>query len=92
MCVSDVEYARKLEAKIQELREEIDRKDILLDSVTHANSEQVLTYPDLTQWLADNLPGASVHLLDGEVIIHTGLTVEMNGELMALEDIEEEGE
>ena len=46
--------------------------------------DAVLTYPDLAKWCADNLPGSSVHLLDGEVIIHTGLTVEMNGELMAL--------
>lgn len=51
--------------------------------------DQVLTYPDLTQWFADNLPGASAHLLDGEVIIHTGLTVEMNGELLPIEDLEE---
>lgn len=53
--------------------------------------DEVLTYPQLAQWCAIELGnGSSVHLLDGEVIIHTGLTVEMNGELMALEDIEEE--
>lgn len=52
--------------------------------------QQCETYPDLAQWCAGNLPGSSVHLLDGEVIIHTGLTVEMNGELLPIEDLGEE--
>lgn len=53
--------------------------------------DEVLTYTQLAQWCAIELGnGSSVHLLDGEVIIHTGLTVEMNGELMALSDEEEE--
>ena len=52
--------------------------------------DQVLTYPDLAEWCKVNLVGASVHLLDGEVIIHTGLTVEMNGELLPIEDLGEE--
>ncbi len=48
------------------------------------------TMPDLTAWAVGHIPTASLHLLDGEVIIHTGMTVEMNGELMPLSDVEEE--
>ena len=48
------------------------------------------TMPELTAWAVGHIPAASLHLLDGEVIIHTGMTVEMNGELMPLSDEEEE--
>ena len=33
----------------------------------------VETYADLAQWLGENMSSASLHELDGEVIIHTGL-------------------
>ena len=46
------------------------------------------TMPELTAWTVGHIPTASLHLLDGEVIIHTGMTVEMNGELMPLSDEE----
>jgi len=48
------------------------------------NIQECETYNDLARWLGDNILGSSLHLLDGEVIIHTGWTVEMNGELMPL--------
>ena len=52
------------------------------------NFDEVLTYPQLAQWCAAELGnGSSVHLLDGEVIIHTGLTVEMNGELEVIGEV-----
>ena len=44
------------------------------------------TRQHLIEWLKDNMPGASVHDLEGEIIIHTGLTWEMNGELMPIEE------
>ena len=47
------------------------------------------TRADLIEWAKGHLPGASVHDLDGEIIIHTGLTWEMNGELMPIEDASE---
>ena len=49
------------------------------------------TYTALAEWIERKWPTASVHVNEsGEVIIHTGLIVEMNGELMALDDVEEE--
>ena len=45
------------------------------------------TRADLVEWLTANMPGASVHDLEGELIIHTGLTWEMNGELMPIEGL-----
>lgn len=44
------------------------------------------TRSDLVDWFKEYLPGASVHDLDGEIIIHTGLTWEMNGELYPIEE------
>ena len=35
------------------------------------------TRTDLIEWVTANMPGASVHDLDGELIIHTGLEVTM---------------
>lgn len=40
--------------------------------------------PELTAWAVGHIPTTSLHILDGEIIIHTGMTVEMNGELMPL--------
>ena len=47
------------------------------------------TRQHLVEWLKINMPWASVHDLDGELIIHTGLTWEMNGELMPIEEASE---
>ena len=47
------------------------------------------TRADLIEWAKGHLPGSSVHELEGELIIHTGLTWEMNGELMPIEDIDD---
>jgi hypothetical protein len=47
------------------------------------------TRADLVEWVKANMPGASVHDLEGEMIIHTGLTWEMNGELMPIEEASE---
>ena len=46
---------------------------------------EVETRVELIKWLSESMPGASLHDLDGEIIIHTGLTWEMNGELMPIE-------
>lgn len=49
------------------------------------------TYQALTEWIERKWPVSSVHINEsGEVIIHTGLTVEMNGELLPIGDLEEE--
>lgn len=47
------------------------------------------TFDELKEWLEGNLPGASMHDLDGEIIIHTGLTHEMGGVLYPIESGEE---
>lgn len=48
------------------------------------------TRTDLIEWLKANLPSSSLHELEGEVIIHTGLTYEMNGELYPIESGDDE--
>ena len=50
---------------------------------------EVETLSELTEWAVGHIPTASLHLLDGEVIIHTGLTVEMNGELLPIEGLDD---
>ena len=47
------------------------------------------TRADLVEWVKANMPGASVHDLDGEVIIHTGLEVTMGDYLSPIEEASE---
>ena len=47
------------------------------------------TWGDLENWLEGQIPGASMHELDGEIIIHTGMTTDMNGELYQIGETEE---
>ena len=47
------------------------------------------TWGDLENWLAGHIPAASMHELDGEIIIHTGMTTDMNGELYPIGEQEE---
>ena len=47
------------------------------------------TRADLVEWVKANMPGASVHDLDGEVIIHTGLEVTMGDYLNPIEEASE---
>jgi hypothetical protein len=50
---------------------------------------EVETREELIEWLAEWMPGASLHELDDELIIHTGLTYIMGG---VLQPIGEESE
>lgn len=52
---------------------------------------EVETLHELKEWLKGNLPNGLIVETEGEIIIHTGLTVEMNGEIIPL-DLEELGE
>ena len=45
---------------------------------------EVETRAELIEWLAEWMSGASLHELDDEIIIHTGLTWQMGGVLAPL--------
>ena len=51
-----------------------------------ANIQACETYLDLTHWLEDNLSTGSLHVFEGEIIIYTGLEINMNGELSTIEE------
>ena len=44
---------------------------------------------DLSQWVIEHLPNAVFAEIDGEIVIHTGLTEDMGGYLYPIK--EEEG-
>ena len=59
--------------------------DIPTEFCTCRNLSEIETIQELQVWLLENMPGASLHELDGEIIIHTGLIDQMGGELGAID-------
>ena len=47
------------------------------ESATISNFAAIETRAEFIAWLSKNMPEASLHELDGEIIIHTGLEVTM---------------